>query len=251
MPRKEVAQVRTGGFPVQEVNMRSLSIVVLSCAAIAGLGGCDTSPASPAETISVALAPTASGDGQTGEVGQLLSQGLRALVMRNGVPAEGVSVQWATSAAGSTIAPSVAQSDANGIALALWSMPTAAGPVTATASVSGGVGSPVTYHATAEAGDPASTSQAGDGQSMAVGTAASEPLTMRVADQYGNPVSGVSITWSVISGAATLSAGQVDTDAGGASAVVVTAGATAGPVLVRAIPPAPLAAFDYNLTVTP
>jgi len=231
--------------------MHKLSASALMGAVILGMAACSTAPDETTGVTSVALAPSASGDGQSGPVGQLLALRLQVLVKRNGVPAEGVDVHWATTSGNGTVGPAVSTTDADGMAITGWTLPTTAGAVSASASVADADGSPVAFTATALAGPATTTTAAGNNQTAPVGTLASEPLSIRLEDQYGNPVAGLSVTWSVVSGEATLSATQVDTDAGGAAVVSVTAGNVAGPVLIRAIPPSGLPSSDFNLTVTP
>lgn len=231
--------------------MRHFSASIMLCAAALGGAGCSTDPVAPPEEIELALAPGLSGDGQSGEVGVALGLSLRVLVTRNGVPAEGVQVQWAAAAGSGTVGPAVGVSNADGIASGVWTMPTTSGPMTATASVADDASTAITFHATAEAGPATSLAQSGNTQSAAVGLAFGEPLTIRLADQYGNPVEGVDVGWAVISGTVTLSAASAPTDASGSSSIDVTAGATPGAVVVRATPQAALASSNFSLTVLP
>ncbi|HEY3738841.1 MAG TPA: Ig-like domain-containing protein [Bryobacteraceae bacterium] len=60
------------------------------------------------------------------------------------------------------------------------------------------------------------------------------PLTVQATDASGNPVEGVSIVWTVTSGAASLGANPTVTDAQGESSNTVTFGKTPGPVMIRA-----------------
>lgn len=231
--------------------MHRLSALVVLCPALLTLGGCDTAPVSPPPVFGIALDPLRSGDGQAGKVAQQLPQGLRVLVTRNGLPTEGVEVSWAVSPGDGAIG-AVSTSGADGIATGLWTMPTTSGARTATATLAGAIGSPLTFHATAVAGPATSFDiQAGNNQSVPAGTPASEPLAVRLQDQYGNPVPGSSVTWALLSGSATLSAASTDTDAGGSATVSVTAGPTPGPVAIRAIPDVALPSVDFALTVVP
>ncbi len=232
--------------------MRHLSVVTMFSAAAIGLAGCGTEPTAPPTVIAVSLAPASSGNGQSGQVGTQLVQNLRALVTRNNLPAAGVSVQWAASAGDGVVAPGVATTDDDGIALAIWTMPTTSGGKSATATVNGAQGSPVAFSATAVAG-PATTFDlvAGDNQVVAAGAEFGEPLTVSLKDTYGNPVVGTTVSWTVFSGTATLSAASTDTGLTGTAVVTVTAGATAGAVVVRAIPDVTLPEVDFNLTITP
>ena len=60
---------------------------------------------------------------------------------------------------------------------------------------------------------------AGNGQSAAVGTAVSIAPSVIVKDAYGNPVSGVSVTFAVATGGGSLTGGSATTNASGIAAV--------------------------------
>jgi plastocyanin len=90
---------------------------------------------------------TKSGDQQTGPVGTALSTPLRVLITRDGEPAQGVDVAWAAGQGGSL--GEELESDADGIATAVWTLGPVQGDHSATASISGADGSPLTYTATA------------------------------------------------------------------------------------------------------
>ena len=60
------------------------------------------------------------------------------------------------------------------------------------------------------------------------------PFKIRVTDAGGNATSNVDVSWSVVSGAATLSAATTTTDASGDTSNTVTLGAGPGPVRLRA-----------------
>lgn len=97
----------------------------------------------------------------------------------------------------------------------------------------------------------------GDGQSGIAGTALTAPLTVSAKFQAGIPVSGIPVTFSVVSGTARLSATSTTTDANGMAGVSVTLGGDAGPVVIAAalsnlsvmfhltsLPPTPLPAIS-------
>ena len=74
----------------------------------------------------------------------------------------------------------------------------------------------------------------GDGQSVSVGTAAAQPLTVTVVDEFNNPLAGAAVTWAVDSGSGTISTGSSLTGANGQATVNFTGGATAGDAVVTA-----------------
>jgi len=74
----------------------------------------------------------------------------------------------------------------------------------------------------------------GDGQTTGINQPFAQALGVEVRDERNNPVPNQNVIWSVVSGVANLSGGTVRTDANGRSSVTVTAGSSAGTVVVRA-----------------
>ena len=68
----------------------------------------------------------------------------------------------------------------------------------------------------------------GDGQSAMVGSPLPAPLRVAVVDANGDPVAGVAVAWSVVSGGGSVSAASVETGMDGLSAVTFTLGSLAG-----------------------
>nr|MBP6597655.1 autotransporter domain-containing protein [Arenimonas sp.] len=89
----------------------------------------------------------------------------------------------------------------------------------------------------------------GNNQSAPLNAAFAAPLQVN-ARNGGAPAAGVTITWTVTSGAATLAAPTSVTDAAGNAAIAITAGPTAGPVTVTASrQDDPSATVGYTLSV--
>lgn len=109
-------------------------------------------PPPPPSPLVLAKAPTESGDGQTGPVGAMLANELRVLVTRDGVAQPGVTVMWGTT--DGSLDPPSDQTGTDGIATSSWTLGSTAGAQSATAVVAGANGSPVTFVATATAGEP-------------------------------------------------------------------------------------------------
>ena len=59
----------------------------------------------------------------------------------------------------------------------------------------------------------------GDGQRGTVGAPLPDPLVVRVADRFGNPVSGAVVTWEGTAGGGDLSQQESETNADGTTAV--------------------------------
>jgi plastocyanin len=201
------------------------SIVLVALVAACG-GGSTSGP--PAPTQSIQKTSTATGDSQTAAVTAPLANPLRVLVTLNGTPQAGKTVTWASSAVGSTISPG-GNTDVNGIATANWTLGQTAGTETATATLSGATGSPVTFTATATPG-PATqlASVSGDNQTGPVNSTLPNPLQVKVADAFGNGVRAVTVSWLVTSGSATVMPASGPTDASGTAQATLTLGGTAG-----------------------
>jgi plastocyanin len=99
---------------------------------------------------------------------------------------------------------------------------------------------------------PASLAKtAGDGQTQEV-TTVFAALQAKVADSNGGAVSGITVAWAVVSGPATLSQGSSTSNPSGVASIIVTAGASAGAVEIRATSASvPKDTLTYNLTVSP
>ncbi|HVP75814.1 MAG TPA: Ig-like domain-containing protein, partial [Gaiellaceae bacterium] len=154
-----------------------------------------------------------------------------------GNPVAGVSVGFAVASGGGSATGTSATTDASGVAaVGSWTLGAAAGSNSLTATSSGLTGSPVTFHATGTA-DAASAMVAngGDGQSATVGTDVSTAPSVAVTDQYGNPVSGVAVTFAVATGGGSVTGANATTDASGVAGVGSwTLGTTAGSNTVTA-----------------
>ena len=170
----------------------------------------------------------------------------------HGNPVFGASVTFTVTAGGGSISPASPASvstDLAGVAtLTSWTLGSGIGTnnntVTATATLTG---SPVTFNASGTAG-PATTLAANSvtTQSATVGTAVAAPPSVKVTDAGGNPVSGVSVTFTLTAapgasivpaspatiltdglGVATLTSWTLSTTAG-ANTVTATSGTLTG-----------------------
>lgn len=215
------------------------SPILLSCALISLFAACGgTEPSGGGgggggATAAIAKA-SPSGDGQTATVATAVTNALRVIVTQNGAPAAAQTVAWSAGSGGTVSATST--TDASGIASTQWTLGQSAGNQTATATLSGATGSPVTFSATATAGPAAAISKvSGDGQTGTVNTMLAAPLVARVADQFNNPVSSVGVMWQVTGGTATVNPASTATASSGQAQTVVTLGGTAGTITIEAV----------------
>lgn len=172
-------------------------------------------------------APTATGIGvESGSAQQVaLGGALTAPLVvhvtdQYGDPMPNVGVTF-TASAGINVAATSATTDTNGNAQTTANLTgTVAGIDTVTASVSG-VTVPARFLETALAGAPVGDSiVSGNQQTGPAGTALPLPLAVQVRDQYGNLVTGDTVTWTSPTG--TLSSPTSVTDATGTAQVTFT-----------------------------
>lgn len=91
----------------------------------------------------------------------------------------------------------------------------------------------------------------GDGQAVEVGTAFAQPVAFKVTDASGKGVAGISVSFSVASGAATVSPPTTTTDGQGLAATTVTAGQVAGQIVIAARATGATQAANATLTSRP
>jgi hypothetical protein len=136
-----------------------------------------------------------SGARQTGAAGTVLPKPLTVEAedaYDNPVP--GISITFSSNQAG-TLTPTSTTTNASGLASATLQLPTIVVKTTVTASSSGLKNA--TFAEFSVAGPPASiVATDGNNQTGLAGTTLSDPLVVLVSDQYGNPVSGASVTFS-------------------------------------------------------
>ena len=137
----------------------------------------------------------------------------------------GVQVNWA-SAGGSVSAAQVATTAA-GQSKVAFTYGTGAGNQTATATVTGLVGSPVTITFNATAGTATQIAKtAGDNATSSPG--AQVIYTVQARDTHGNPRQGVTIDWAVATGGGSIAPPQNTTAVTGNATATHTLGATSG-----------------------
>jgi plastocyanin len=189
------------------------------------------------------------GDAQTATVATELPTLLRVVVQKGGNNKAGETVDWTVSQGSGTLNPASSVTNNNGEATTSWTLGSGSGQQLVAAAVSPTV--TATFSATATPGPATSFGkESGDGQSAGTDALFGQVLAARVADQYGNGITDIPVSWSVESGSATLQSGSSVTNVEGLAAMQVTAGPTTGPVVVRATTAAVAGNADFNLTVT-
>jgi plastocyanin len=137
-------------MPGHAWNRAGVVALVAAFAAGCGGGGGDSQP-NPSP-LTIAKAPSESGDAQTGPVGQTLPNELRIVVTRNGAPEANATVTWSTS--NGNLEPASGPTDAAGVATSRWTLGTSVGAQAAQAALQGATGSPVSFTATGTSTGP-------------------------------------------------------------------------------------------------
>ena len=169
------------------------------------------------------------GNNQSGAAGSTLPVALAVTATNNGNPVSGVSVTFSTSGGGSFGTPTVT-TNSSGIASTTYTLPSTAGAVTITASASGYTSA--TFTETATGANQVLIVNAGNNQTGNVGTTLPVSLAIE-ATNNGNPVSGVSVTFSS-SGGGSFGTPTVTTSSNGIGFTTYTLPSTAGTVTITA-----------------
>ncbi len=170
-----------------------------------------------------------SGDGQEGAVGKPLPNPLVVLVKDQfGAPMSGVTVAFSIVAGDGSVDPSTATTNNEGKAQTVWTLGPNPGENKVQASVDG-IDQVVTFTATGIA--PVATTiekVSGDNQYGYAGEPLADPIVVVVKDQFGNPMSGVSVSFAVITGGGTVSPSDQDTNEQGKAQANWTLGPNPG-----------------------
>jgi hypothetical protein len=181
----------------------------------------------PQQTVTVAvggLSVTALDDGPAGAsvtVGQVVPEALVPgvkVVDPRGDAVPGVAVTFAVTSGGGSVSPGPVVTDADGVAVAGdWTLGTTAGLNTLVATVQGHA--PITFALLGTSAAPARVEVVrGADQVALAGTAVPVPPAVRVTDEYGNPVAGTEVVFSVAAGGGTIPSAVAMTDGEGVAA---------------------------------
>lgn len=180
--------------------------------------------------VAQALTATA-GNNQTGYVSTTLPGSLTATATDNGSPVPGLQVTFSDGGAGGTLGTPTAVTDANGLASTTYTLPSSAKAVTVSASSAGY--STATFVETALANVQALTATSGNNQSGNVGTTLPVSLTV-TATSNGNPVSGLSVTFSDGGAGGAFGAPVVTTGSNGTASTTYTLPSAAATITISA-----------------
>jgi len=180
----------------------------------------------------VSIANTTTG-ALTDTVDAIKAESLTVLVTdQSSTPVPGVTVTWASS--GGAVSATSVPTNAAGLSKVRFTYGTTAGNQTATATVTGLVGSPVTITLNATAATAVSLAKtAGDNGTAAPG--AQVTYTVQSRDSHGNAKGGVKIGWSVVAGGGSIAPDTNTTQGTGNASAQRTLGAGTGDQTARAI----------------
>ena len=168
-----------------------------------------------------------SGDNQTGLTGALLANPFVVEVRdENGNPLEGVIVTFAVSAGGGSLSDTNVDTDTNGLAQSILTLGSDPGTNTVDVSVEGIVKTEI-FNAEATLPPPIPTTLStvsDDNQTGLTGETLADPFVVDVHDQYGDPMEGVTVTFTLLTGDGALSTETPMTDANGQAETTLTLG---------------------------
>ncbi|MHB8586695.1 MAG: invasin domain 3-containing protein [Thermoplasmatota archaeon] len=143
----------------------------------------------------------------------------------NGNPVSGASVEWFATAGGGSMNATSTKTNEDGIAYANLTAGLLVGSndVTAVAATNAGAFTTVFTVATAP-GPVAKIAPATGTTNVPITPGLPAAVSVLLTDANGNPAPGVTVSWKIASGNATLSAGSTTTDAHGIATVTVTSG---------------------------
>jgi adhesin/invasin len=203
-----------------------------------GLSGSPTTFTAMGTTAPASSIALASGDAQRAVAGSALQPFVVTVRDAGNNPVQGFAVGFAVATGGGQLSATSVTTDAQGNAATILTLGATAGTNTVTVTAPGLTGSPRTITATGIAG--AATTlvlESGNNQNGVVGTALAQPLSLRVTDANGNPISAHTVTFAVSAGGGTLSATSVMTDNAGRAQAGLTLGAAVGQNTVTANAP--------------
>ncbi len=172
---------------------RFTSFTVAATAALVLIAGCGGSDDTTAPALVAASLVATQGNAQAGTVGLALTSPVSVQVLAaNGSPVAGALVTWFIESGGGSVSTTSTTTDSLGIATVTWTLGTVAGNDSLAAAVTT---ASITLSAVANAGPVAALKKvSGDQQTVTAGTT-TQPLVVMATDAYGNPVTGVTVSW--------------------------------------------------------
>jgi hypothetical protein len=194
------------------------ALVFAAAVALSACGG-STGEEPPKPDVTPASVAATSTDTLRGPAGGNTATQATVLVKNKaGTALAGIVVTFTPGSGSGTVGTPTALTDATGQAKTTWTLGSAVGVQTMTATV--GSLAPVTFRAVAAVGAPAAITKAqGDGQTAGIGTNVPVRPAVKVTDATGNPLAGVTVTFAVESGGGSVTGATATTDASGIATV--------------------------------
>jgi adhesin/invasin len=209
--------------------MRRISLILAAALAVASVAcSKDTESDTPATPTDPTTSPSGlniafdSGtvDADTLPVHSVVT--LKLHVRQQGVGAPNVNVAWAVTNGKGTVSSASTGTDASGAASVTWTLGDTVGINTVVASITGA--NATLNKLTVAAAANAIVKVTPDSSAVVAG--ATVPITARVVDQYGNPVKGVTVSWTTSAGALSLASSSSGVTGNAATNLTTTAKGT-------------------------
>lgn len=169
---------------------------------------------------------------------------------RNGVPVQGVTVQWTVTSGDATVAPATSTTDGQGLASTVPGFGDDGGSVVIQASAGNAQPQQFSFTVSGGSGPPPEglvlTMVSGDDQRGAPGSRAEQPLVVQVSDGDGEPLAGVLVNWRLLSGTAQLDASDVRTGEDGRAALGFRFAQVPGAIEIRASVFSDVSVVDFD-----
>ena len=178
-----------------------------------------------------------SGDNQEGDAGMPLDQPFVVEVQdEKGVLSPGVPVTFTVTAGGGRLSATTVTTDANGRAETTLTLGTTPGKNTVQVTATEITQSVLIFNAIAieEEPVPVVLKVSGDDQEEVAGKTLSDPLIVAVQDEHGQPMQGVTVTFTIDTGEGKLNPTTTKTDVNGEAQTTFTLGPTPGTSIIRA-----------------
>ncbi len=214
------------------IRFRRAAAATSLLAAVASLAACDDSAKTAPATLAGILAER--GAQQNVVVGATATDSLKVQVTTsNATLAKGVEVNWSIVSGNGTLSSVTTTTDANGESAIAFKAGTKAGLTTINAKVSGL--DPVAFNVQQAADAAQAETITSTEPTAAMLGAGSVPISVNVVDEFGNPVSGQTVFWSVSGGTGTFDLPSSVTDGNGLAVVNFTPTGSAGSVMIQAL----------------
>lgn len=211
------------------VSRSALVILALGLAACGSKDSAGPPKAGPPASLTVV-----SGSGQEVASGEVAATPFTVKVVdQSGLAVSNAIVTFAITAGGGSLSATMDTSDASGLAAVTWTAGSSLGDARIEARVQGLI-APAAFTATVKAGPASALQRTSDAiGSAAAGFALGDSVAIMVADRFGHPVSGATVSFAVTAGGGTVSGATRTTGADGVARTTWTMG-TGGPQTLRA-----------------